>query len=539
MSLQWSDDGGLTWHNESVPAQSNLLFRAKVGNAGTAAFPAPKPIRVDFEVNGSLVAWSDTYRSGLTKGASKLLVANTGPDGDALWYDAPAGTHTVVARVDPLNSYTELKERNNTRSATLTVDPLPNSPEVSADLPFFGQYYGAAPFGQVPGNSNTNNCPIEGFFFAHRTGTVTHFRYHARYGSGYSSGNGGTHTVSIYPADPATKRRVAGSAAICQATGIAPGNPGPGFKHFVVAFSITGQLIAKQPYVIHWQNTHANPGSNFFGLNQIWQWGHNNGVTEPPPTGTDPRNVSNTPVACSGWSPVWIDGEKEMFAWPDVHRNGTSRYHGQLLFGIRYSDGIWAGGDHFASEQNYNYKLAITPSSWGRVRFRVSRATRVVNGVYVRVTRKNACRSNLIVTLESGPTADLSGNGTTIEQVSVPSPVLFDVGAEEKGGNPDGKATWVWVPFTQHRTLTLGQLYNLRLHGASGFDGIIWCHNRADSYYSGHPKPRDVTWDQWEAQRQIDWTAWEDSRGFQKSTNSGSSWAWHRGRAPILFKCVT
>ena len=76
--LQWSDDYGLTWHNESVPAQSNVLFRAKVRNAGTAAFPAPKVIRVDFRVNGSLIAWSDTYRSGLSAGSSKILVANSG-----------------------------------------------------------------------------------------------------------------------------------------------------------------------------------------------------------------------------------------------------------------------------------------------------------------------------------------------------------------------------------------------------------------------------------------------------------------------------
>jgi CARDB len=219
-ALQWSDDDGLTWHNASVPAQSNLLFRAKVKNNGTAAFPRPKPIRVDFRVNGSLVAWSDTYRSGLSAGASKLLVANTGPDGDAVWYDAPAGTHKVVAHVDPLKSYTELKESNNTRSATLTVDPLPNSPEVSADLPFFGQYYGAAGFGYIVGHTSPNATPVSFFFWAQRTGTISRFRYQRRTGTGYSEGDGGTYTVSIYPADPVTKRCVPGSSAISQLTGL-------------------------------------------------------------------------------------------------------------------------------------------------------------------------------------------------------------------------------------------------------------------------------------------------------------------------------
>jgi hypothetical protein len=421
-----------------------------------------------------------------------------------------------------------------TRGLTIEV----TSSAASPDLPFFGQYYGAAPFGYAAGNSNTNVSPLEFFFYAQRTGTLTHFRYQRRTGSGYSEGDGGLFTVSVYPADPSTKRRVPGSTAVSQLTGYAPGNPGDAQAFLTVGFSSTpGQVIAKQPYVLHWQNTHANPGSNYFGTNAVWVWPHQNGVPEPGPSGgslVDPRNVGSSVVGVRGWVPVWIDGDKEMYPYPTHFRGGVSRYHGEALMGVRYSDGIWVGFDFMAAENNFTFRTAIDGSAMGRVRFRVSRATRIVNGLFIRVSRRNSSGGNLLVTLESGPASDTSGNGTLIEQVSVPATVMFSVGSDEAWGENE-KVHWIWVPFTQNRTLTLGQLYNLRLSSSGGAEVIIWCHNRADSYFA---QGSVSTWDEWEANRIVDWSAWEDSRWFQRSTNGGSTWAAHRGRAPILFRCV-
>ena len=262
--LQWSDDYGLTWHNESVPAQSNVSFRAKVRNAGTAAFPAPKVIRVDFRVNGSLVAWSDTYRSGLSAGASKILVANSGWGDDAVWHDAPAGTRTILARIDPLNSYTELNESNNTRSATLAVDPLSNSPEIDTNLPFCSQYYGGTPFGASSAANlklRASALPGDSFFFrADRTGVVDRILMHwRRYTGGYAAGSGGTYTIQIRAADPTTRLPIVTGSPICEVTGINPGTTSTnGWSNRVHTFTTTGKLVMKQPYCIVWLNTHPN-----------------------------------------------------------------------------------------------------------------------------------------------------------------------------------------------------------------------------------------------------------------------------------------
>ena len=45
---------------------------------------------------------------------------------------------------------------------------------------------------------------------------------------------------------------------------------------------------------------------------------------------------------------------------------------------------------------------------------------------------------------------------------------------------PYHKVHWVWVPFSQNRTLTLGSIYSLRLAATGGFDGKIWCAQRAE-----------------------------------------------------------
>jgi hypothetical protein len=129
-----------------------------------------------------------------------------------------------------------------------------------------------------------------------------------------------------------------------------------------------------------------------------------------------------------------------------------------------------------------------------------------------------------------------------IEQVIIPAANIFDVGASEALNNESGSVSidfvpWTWIPFTQNRTLTLGQLYNARLFATSG-NFSMWCNGRADSFMQG-PFGPDLTWTQWEAQRALEWTAWEDSRGLMVSSNAGSSWSFGTPRlAMILFKCV-
>jgi hypothetical protein len=166
-----------------------------------------------------------------------------------------------------------------------------------------------------------------------------------------------------------------------------------------------------------------------------------------------------------------------------------------------------------------------------------------VSGVFVRVTRRNASSGNFIVSLESGPASDSSGNGTLMEQVTVPAAHVFDVGSfEDLDGTTGGSAgidlvPYLWVPFTQNHTLTLGQFYSLRFSATGNFD--MWVGGRSDSFLGMGPNGRTLTQDQWEAQRQIEWTAWEDSRGMMLSSNGGTTWFFGTQRlTPAIFKCV-
>jgi CARDB len=537
-SLQWSDDDGLTWHNGSVPAQSNLLFRAKVRNAGTAAFPAPKRIRVDFRVNGSLVAWSDTYRSGLSAGASKLLVANTGPDGDAVWYDAPAGTHTVLARIDPLNSYTELNESNNTRSATLTVDPLPNSPEISATLPFFAQYYGSDIFARNAANSTAHCSGEKGtwfFFYAEHTGEVSHVLYHVRYGAGYSSGSSGQYELEIRVADPVTREPKLGVQPICYVDLGTVTWGTSGFYNKIVEFTKKGVLTGKQPYAF----IVRHKGGGYFSVNI---GNHNNRQDLARPSGINPANVGTVPAAVEGWSPVRIDGTLDLRPWPcrGKHGDGEIQEHrkGPDYSSYRYSDGVWVGAGWWGSTYNENYTAAVNGSGGQcRVPFRVTRASRTVSGAFILLPRLGTSGGSVNFDLELAQQVDArpAGNGTLIERVTAPDSVFTNVGS---GYESTDVASWVWLPFKQNRVLELGRVYNARISATGAFKGVMWGGNREAKQYSGGTVD-GTTWARWEATRKLPMTAWEDSRGAEKSSNGGSSWTKMLGEMmPVLFKCV-
>jgi hypothetical protein len=151
-----------------------------------------------------------------------------------------------------------------------------------------------------------------------------------------------------------------------------------------------------------------------------------------------------------------------------------------------------------------------------------------------------------VVTLESGPASDTSGNGTTIQSISVPASHFLECGnhfsierwTEAPGfGPPFFKVHWVWVPFSENETFTLGNIYNIRFSASGGFDGKIWTAARGEQQGIAHVP---TSWADHEAKREVGMNAWEDSRGVQTSTNSGSSWSFlGRRMAPILFKCVT
>jgi hypothetical protein len=426
------------------------------------------------------------------------------------------------------------------------------APPTPLDLPFFGEYYGAGTFGAWSaanfrlrrGPANAANANTHFFFFADRTGTIDRIHMHWRtYLVSYAGGTGGTYTIEIRSANPVTKQPIMTGSAICSVTGISPGSTETNtWKNLTHTFTTAGQVTAKQPYALVFRNTHASPSSNFVSMNiglHTWE------MEGDEPSGINPASVGASVAAVSGWSPVVIDG-KRWYPWPALGDDVTptdTRFIGGMYAMLRYSNGQWVGWGSYGGAQGGHKTISST--SQVRERFRVTRANRIVRGVFVRVTRKSGATGNLLVTLESGPASDTSGNGTQIEQVSVPASNLFDVGSFESlhgtASPPVDYVPYVWVPFTSNRTLSQGTIYNLRLSksGGSG-DFDIWLSGRSDVFMDvmSNSGP-SFTWANWETQRQIEWSAFEDSRGAMVSTNSGSTWIFSTQRnAPIIFKCV-
>ncbi|HEY8031758.1 MAG TPA: CARDB domain-containing protein, partial [Methylocella sp.] len=104
-----------------------VTFTATVMNQGIAATPSGVSIGVNFFVDGNPVSTSDNNIISLAPGASVTLTANLGPGGGAglsTWL-ASAGSHTVLAVVDPRNRITESSKSNNSLSITITVTLTP------------------------------------------------------------------------------------------------------------------------------------------------------------------------------------------------------------------------------------------------------------------------------------------------------------------------------------------------------------------------------------------------------------------------------
>jgi hypothetical protein len=428
-------------------------------------------------------------------------------------------------------------------------------PPPAPDLPFFGQYYGNVLRGNV-GDSHLDgggDFGVFAFFIAERTGTVTGLNWYYRYdftAGTYSRGNGGTYTIEIRAANPSTKLPLTGVSPICSMSWSPHVTTGAG-QQFIsgLNFTTTGQLIAKQAYALIARNTASSPSQNYVSQNTCHFYAFFDDTDpanyEEPGDGVSgaiaPEDVSTTIKPVTGWHPVRIDGTLNLYPLPALWR-GHFRYRrfGQpFLAELIYSDGQRMNWGSWASENTY--ARAVQGTNQVRERFRVSRASRVVSGVFIRVSKHNASGGSCVVTLESGPASNTSGNGSVIEQISVPAANFKECGNHfsierwvEGLHDPTNKVHWVWVPFSTNRTLTLGNIYSLRLSASGGFDGKVWVTNRSPF------TPNLDDFDDHEANRTLPMNAWEDSLGAQISTNGGSTWVFTGSRqmAPLLFKCV-
>jgi hypothetical protein len=470
------------------------------------------------------------------------------------------------------------KDSITSPARTVTIDVTAVAPIVA--LPYFGQYYGNGYCG--PGGASNTICRVASdngisfFFYAERNGTIDRITFQRRTdtASGYSAGTGGTYTIEIRRANTQTHLPIPlaqGGQVISQLNGWVAGNPpgAGGTQYFTLTFTSTpGQTIAKQGYCLIFRNTHANPINNFFSTNISMQaaWAGSIGSGHPAPPaqyeepaetfGVNPMNPGTSVAAVRGWSPIYIDGV-EWYRWPDKAYNGDFQYNrlGPEHASLRYSDGQWLLFGVFpigsvpAGTVRFN-----NPQIQARERFRVTRASRTVSGVFMRLARLSGSTGTLTVRLESGPAGDahLAGNGSPMVTVTVPHTVIYNVGPTEDPSHyqndnvtPFDIPHYIWVPFPTPQLLAIGQNYNLRLSISSGLDIQMRCTGRVDQGSTGlGPRGATIaTWSAWETQRNLPWTAWEDSRGFQTSSDGGVNWVYGGNAAtsllsPIVFKCV-
>ena len=110
----------LSWSPAMPKAGDAVTFTVTVKNQGTAPTPAGTILGVAFQIDGTNVNWSDTFREALRPGQSHTLTANNGNKGTVTWTATP-GNHTVTAIVDDINRINESRKDNNSLARPLTV----------------------------------------------------------------------------------------------------------------------------------------------------------------------------------------------------------------------------------------------------------------------------------------------------------------------------------------------------------------------------------------------------------------------------------
>ena len=93
---------------------ANGIFTSTVENQGNAATPAGVAIGVGYSVDGVYKTWGG-INGPLAVGASVTIGTNGAP------FVIPDGTHTITAKVDDVDRFTELDENNNQHSTQVQI----------------------------------------------------------------------------------------------------------------------------------------------------------------------------------------------------------------------------------------------------------------------------------------------------------------------------------------------------------------------------------------------------------------------------------
>ena len=110
----------ISWSPVQTQSGVPVTFSATVTNRGTVATAPGVVIGVRFDVDGTIVSWSDTNSASLAPGASRTVTANSGPAGSSTWL-VTTGNHAISAWVDDVNRLPDVNRSNNKLETRLFV----------------------------------------------------------------------------------------------------------------------------------------------------------------------------------------------------------------------------------------------------------------------------------------------------------------------------------------------------------------------------------------------------------------------------------
>jgi hypothetical protein len=282
-------------------------------------------------------------------------------------------------------------------------------------------------------------------FKAGTSSTLTGVQWTQRMGStGYSSGTGGTTTVSIQSDDGSGKP----SGTKLATTSWAGGNNAAGEeRRDISTFSSPASLTAGTIYYLVFENASA---SNYISVNcgYIYSGGVASAVRSLAPK-----------------HPKFSDSEFGVLL--------TTAYGGAWSTTVNNANGytavvdlIYANGYHDGNAYYENMTPAGHPgmvsgtASMVRETFTVTGGNRTVNRAGVRV-RRHSGTAPLVLTLETAAGVYIDSGTIPAANIQIPPDMAYSL----SGG---GGAVWVTANFAAARTLTNGVAYNLRLSTATG-----------------------------------------------------------------------
>lgn len=440
------------------------------------------------------------------------------PDADTMTLDSVSnavnGTVAIVsgqARFTPAAGfvgigsfeYTISDGRGGSSTGFVIVDVTVPATQPAIELPYANRLYGNPIHAEAVGNTRyTADRPASFRFRAERSGTIEAVRWFNKYdvaggNVGYSTGNGGRIRVDL------RANVVVGGNNVPAATSLGSTAPQPraielGYFPVVEFLDPKPQVVAGQLYHLVFNQLDTS-GANTISVNMLH-------TKKPIDLGGNGR-----------FGPYW--GDELAHLWYSGGSNGTwnVRPDRAPIFELRYSDGVSTGQGMIFSHDSATKSIGGTEMA--RQVFTVRDTSRTVAGLWMRVRRSGSSTPpELIVRLETSA-------GTLVEQLTVPA------GAVPASTIYDNQIPWLYRPFSQNRTLQLGQGYRVRFSAASGG-------------YHLHAIQKGLNFGM------QDRNNWRDAHA-QYSVNSGSTWvgwnftATHLGTQtrndmdlPIAFRVV-